>query len=227
VRREAYLKRLDGMTFGENPREGFFHENAFYHPDLRFRLNLPRGFEGQNTRQALWAVSPNGDAVFQLTLAEGSSPDQAAREFFGSQGIRTVDANRTSVNGLNAVVGTFDATSGQTPVRGVAGFVLLDDRIYRMVGYTGQSSWNRYSRSLDAAMQSFGPLRERWALDRQPNRIEVVVPRRDMTLAEFTKSFPSDVPDETIAIINQLQGGQTLKAGRQAKRIRSGDERRL
>jgi len=227
VRREAYLKRLDGMTFGENPREGFFHENAFYHPDLRFRLNLPRGFEGQNTRQALWAVSPNGDAVFQLTLAEGSSPDQAAREFFGGQGIRALDANRTSVNGLNAVVGTFDATSGQTPVRGVAGFVLLDDRIYRMVGYTGRSSWNRYSRSLDAAMQSFGPLRERWALDRQPNRIEVVVPRRDMTLAEFTKSYPSDVPEKTIAIINQLQRGQTLQSGRQAKRIRSGAERRL
>jgi predicted Zn-dependent protease len=44
VRREAYLKRLDGMTFGENPREGFFRENAFYHPDLRFRMELPQGF---------------------------------------------------------------------------------------------------------------------------------------------------------------------------------------
>jgi predicted Zn-dependent protease len=227
VRREAYLKRLDGMTFGENPREGFFHEKAFYHPDLRFRVELPRGFEGQNTRQALWAVSPSGDAVFQLTLAAGDSPDQAAREFFGSQGIQALDTNRTSVNGLNAVVGTFDATSGQSPVRGVAAFVLLDDRVYRMVGYTGQSAWSRYSRSFGEAMQSFGPLRERWALDRQPNRIEVVVPRRAMTLAEFTKQYPSEVPESTIAIINQLESGQTFEAGRQAKRVRSGAERRL
>ena len=79
VRREAYLDRLDGMTFGENPREGFFREGAFYHPDLRFRFVMPRGFKGQNTKQAVWAVSPNGDAVFQLTLAEGDSPDRAAR----------------------------------------------------------------------------------------------------------------------------------------------------
>ena len=225
VRREAYLERLDGMAFGENPREGFFRENAFYHPDLRFRLEMPRGFKGQNTKQAVWAVSPDGDAVFQLTLAEGDSPDRAAREFFGSQEIRTRDTDRTSVNGLPAIVGSFEATSGQTLVRGVATFVQLDHRVYRLVGYTGRADWDRYSRSFGAAMRSFGPLRERWALDVQPNRIEVVVPRSDMTLAQFMKRYPSTVPESTIAVINHLQPGDTFRAGRQAKRVTGGDRR--
>ncbi len=225
VRREAYLQRLEGMSFGENPREGFFREGAFYHPDLRFRFEMPRGFKGQNTKQAVWAVSPDGDAVFQLTLAEGGSPDGAAREFFGSQEIRTRDTDRTSVNGLPAIVGSFDATSGQTLVRGVAAFVALDDRVYRLVGYTGRADWNRYSRSFGAAMRSFGPLRERWALDMQPNRIDLVVPRSDMTLAQFMKRYPSTVPESTIAIINQLQPGDTFKAGRPAKRVTGGDRR--
>jgi predicted Zn-dependent protease len=227
VRREAYLERLDGMMFGENPREGFFREGAFYHPDLRFRYELPQGFKGQNTRQAVWAVSPNGDAAFQLTLEEGDSPDRAARAFFGRQEIRTLDAERTSVNGLNAVVGTFDAVSGQTPMRGLAAFVHLDQRVYRLIGYTGQRSWNRYGRSFGAALNSFGPLRERWALNVQPNRIDIVVPRRDMTLEQFMKAFPSDARPETIAIINQVGRGETFKAGRQAKRITSTEERRF
>ena len=225
VRREAYLKRLDGMTFGENPREGFFRENAFYHPELRFRIEMPRGFKGENTRQAVWAVSPNGDAVFQLTLAEGDSPDRAAREFFGGQEIRTLDTDRTSVNGLPAIVGTFEATSGQTLVQGVAAFVGLDGRVYRVVGYTGRADWSRYSRSFGNAMRSFGPLRERWALDTQPHRIEIVVPRSDLTLQQFTERYPSTVPDSTVAIINQLQAGDTFKAGRQAKRVTGGDRR--
>jgi predicted Zn-dependent protease len=225
VRREAYLERLDGMTFGENPREGFFREGAFYHPDLRFRFEMPRGFKGQNTKQAVWAVSPDGDAVFQLTLAEGSSPDGAARDFFGSQEIRTRETDRTSVNGLPAIVGTFDATSGRTLLRGLAAFVRLDDRVFRLIGYTGRADWNRYSRSFGAATRSFGPLRESWALDRQPNRIEVVVPRRNMTLAQFMKRYPSEVPEATIAIINQLQPGDTFEAGRQAKRVTAGDRR--
>ena len=41
VKRAEYLRRLDGMVFGDNPREGFFRENAFYHPDLRFEARLP------------------------------------------------------------------------------------------------------------------------------------------------------------------------------------------
>jgi predicted Zn-dependent protease len=222
VRREAYLKRLDGMTFGEDPREGFFRKGAFYHPDLRFRFELPRGFKGQNTKQAVWAVSPNGDAVFQLTLAEGDSPDRAAREFFGGQEIRTLDTDRTSVNGLPAVMGTFDATSGQTLVRGLAAFVRLEGRIYRLIGYTGKADWNRYSRSFGNAMTSFGPLRERWALDMLPRRVDIVVPGRDLTLAEFMERYPSTVPESTVAIINQLERGETLKAGRQAKRVTGG-----
>ena len=225
VRREAYIKRLDGMTFGENPREGFFRENAFYHPDLRFRLELPGGFKGENTKQAVWAVSPDGDAVFQLTLAEGRSPDEAAREFFGSQEIRAREGDRTTVNGLPAVVGTFDATSGQTPLRGVAAFVQLDDRLYRLVGYAGRDDWHRYSRSFGAAVRSFGPLRERWALDRQPHRIEVIVPPSDMTLAQFMARYPSTVPEATIALINQLQPGELFRGGRQAKRVAGGDRR--
>ena len=222
VRREAYLKRLDGMTFGENPREGFFREGAFYHPELRFRFELPRGFKGQNTRQAVWAVSPSGDAVLQLTLAEGDSPDRAARAFVGDQQIRPLDTDRTSVNGLPAIVVTFEATSGQALLRGVAAFVRLEDRIYRLVGYTGRDDWKRYSRSFGSSLSSFGPLRERWALDVQPRRVDVVVPRRDLTLAEFMERHPSTVPKSTIAIINQLDDGDTFKARRQAKRITGG-----
>jgi predicted Zn-dependent protease len=225
VRREAYLKRLDGMTFGPNPREGFFRDGAFYHPDLRFRYELPQGFEGQNTKQAVWAVSPDGDAVFQLTLAEGDSPDGPAREFFGSREIQALDTDRTTVNGLSAVVGTFEATQGQARLRGLAGFVALEGRVYRLVGYTGRTDWSRYSRSFGAALQSFGPLRERWALDVEPRRIEVVVPRQEMTLEQFTAAYPSTVEASTVALINQVQEGDTFKAGRQAKRVIGGEDR--
>jgi predicted Zn-dependent protease len=122
-------------------------------------------------------------------------------------------------------VGTFDATSGQTPLRGVAAFVQLDDRLYRLVGYAGRDDWHRYSRSFGAAVRSFGPLRERWALDRQPHRIEVVVPPSDMTLAQFMARYPSTVPEATIALINQLQPGELFRGGRQAKRVAGGDRR--
>ncbi|MGH7606743.1 MAG: M48 family metalloprotease, partial [Gemmatimonadales bacterium] len=44
VNRDAYARRLDGMMFGMNPREGFFKGGEFFHPDLRFQLSFPSGW---------------------------------------------------------------------------------------------------------------------------------------------------------------------------------------
>src|SRR5512134_1860794 len=77
VKRDAYLRHLDGMVFGDNPREGFFKGNAFYHPDLRFQLTFPRGFKTQNQRSAVAGVSERQDAIVTLTLGSGTSAEEA------------------------------------------------------------------------------------------------------------------------------------------------------
>jgi predicted Zn-dependent protease len=223
VERESYLRRLEGMTFGENPREGFFRDGAFYHPDLRFRLQVPRGFQTRNTKQAVLAASREGDAVFQLTLARDRSAEAAARAFFRDSGLRAVDARRTGLNGLQAVAGGFEGVSGQTRISGAAAFVEHEGRVFQLVGYAGAYDWPRYRTLLAGAIGSFSPLRERWALEAQPRRVSVVALDRDMTLAEFTRRYPSTVPDATIALVNQLEPGDTLAAGRLVKRVAGGE----
>jgi len=219
VQREGYLKRLDGLVFGDDPREGFFRDRTFYHPQMAFRFALPEGFEGHNTKQAVTAKSSGGDAAVELTLAKESSVDAAARAFFTE--VRG-DSRRRQVNGLGAVMGDFDVTSESTAVRGVAAFVGYQGKVFRLVGYTRASSFSRYRDALEDCVTSFAPLRERWALRVKPARVDLVVPDRDMTLAEFLEKYPSTAKPETIALINQLGAGEKLKAGRQAKRIVGG-----
>ncbi len=222
VNREGYLRRLEGVTFGEDPREGFFRGDAFYHPGLRFQLRVPRGFKAQNTKQAVVAASPEGDAVLRLTLARGTSAEQAARAFVDETKAQSEGFRRTSVNGLAATTGDFDAVSGQAQVSGRAAFVEHQGRVFQLVGYAGASDWRRYRTSLSDAISSFSPLREQWAIDVQPRRLALVTPDRDMSVAEFDRRYPSTVPEPTVALINQLQAGQTLKAGALAKRVTGG-----
>ena len=219
VERDAYLKRLEGLTFGENPREGFFRDGAFYHPDLRFRLQMPRGFQVRNTKQAVLAASREGDAVFQLTLASGRSADEAARAFFRDNSLQAVDARRTGLNGLSAVTGGFEGVSGQTRISGQAAFFEHEGRVYQLVAYAGAYDWTRYRSLLSSALASFGPLRERWALEAQPRRVTLVALDRDTTLAEFTSRYPSTVPDATVALLNHVEPGGILPAGQLAKRV--------
>src|SRR5690606_5762319 len=72
VGEDEYLLRLDGMPYGDNPRNGYFEGTRFIHPDMRFQLVFPQGWMTQNTAQAVIAASPNQDAIIQVTLASGA-----------------------------------------------------------------------------------------------------------------------------------------------------------
>ena len=69
VNRDPYLKVIDGIVFGVNPRQGFFEGARFNHPDLRFRIDFPAGWQTQNTAEAVLAGSPGNDAI-----SAGSQP---------------------------------------------------------------------------------------------------------------------------------------------------------
>src|SRR5881296_2719697 len=56
VNRDSYVQRLDGLVYGENPRDGYFKGAQFFHPDLRFRLSFPEGWSTSNGKQAVVAV---------------------------------------------------------------------------------------------------------------------------------------------------------------------------
>lgn len=221
VERDTYLRRLDGLTYGEDPREGFLREGTFYHPGLRFTMRMPAGFKTQNTRQAVVAASPQGDAAVQLSLAKGRSAEQAANALFGQAGVQPT-LQRELVNGLPAVTGTFRAAADQTAVDGVAAFVEMDGHVYQLLGYAASSGWSRYQTALSSAVRSFGPLREGWALEVQPRRLKLVALERDLSVAEFARRHPSTVPVDTVALLNQVDPAGTLKAGQLAKQVVGG-----
>lgn len=85
--RTELLNHIDGLVYGENPRQGFFRENLFLHPDLRFQLRFPDGWKTQNATEAVVAVSPRQDAIIQLSFADGDA-STAARQFFAQQAFR-------------------------------------------------------------------------------------------------------------------------------------------
>jgi predicted Zn-dependent protease len=213
VAREEYLSHLDGMVFGENPREGFFVQSAFYHPELRFTLVYPQGWKTENQRQAVGAVSPGQDALVVLSMARGTSADQAAREFFNQQGVQPAGAQREEIGGMPAVVGSFEAVSNQTMIAGRAAFVEHEGKVFRILGYTPQARWRTYSGVVDRTIASFRRLTDRRYLDVEPRRIDIVdlaQPTPVSALAARGATVSADV----LALINGVPAGGTVPAGR-------------
>ena len=207
-RREAYLRQIDGIVFGPNPREGFFRSNVYYHPDMAFRIELPRGFQGQNQKQAVGGISPNQDAVVVVTLTGRGSPDAASREFFAQQGVRMGREWRGDLRGLDSVAHEFAAASGQVPVRGLAAFVEHGGRVFQLLGYTTSAGWSRYGETLAESIASFERLTDRRMLNVQPLRLKVVPASPLTDTDDLARRAPVD--RTTIALINGADTGARM-----------------
>jgi predicted Zn-dependent protease len=222
VNRDGYLRRLDGMVFGENPRLGYFQGGVFYHPDLAFRLDFPNGWKTQNGTQAVVAGSPQNDAIIALTLAGQASPAEAAREFFAEQGIQARSTSTNSINGLRAVTSIFTADTQDGLLQGRVSFISYSGTTYRIMGYTPASVYGTYGTIFRRSIESFQRLTDRAALDVRPARVSIVrVPSR-MTLEQFNRRFPSTIPLAQLALINGVEETTTLGAGQLVKRVAGG-----
>ncbi len=219
VRDEEYLQRIDGMMFGMDPAQGFFVEGRFVHPELRFQFRFPEGWATQNAPTAVLAQSPEQDAVMQITLGEGATPEEAANAFFGQEGIERLGARSTRVNGLRAVQGTFRVTTQQATLDGQVLFVKHGDLVYRFMGYTPTSRMGTYAVTFERSLASFAPMdEERW-INLEAKNLEIVRVPNEMTAERFFMRFPSTVSLETVRLINGWDEGHVIPAGTQAKRV--------
>lgn len=216
VGRESYLRRLQGMVFGKNPRDGYSVDNVFYHPEMAFRMTFPDGWKIVNQRQAVGGISPEEDALVVLTVAREKTPSEAARAFFEPENIQPGGRWRDSFYNFNA------STSDGAAIRGVVGFVQHHGVVFQLVAYTSGEDFATYGNQMRRSLASFGELRDRRHLEVQPARVEIVSVPRTMPLDEFLGLFPSDADASTIALINGIGEDRTLEKGRLMKRIVGG-----
>jgi predicted Zn-dependent protease len=222
VRGAEYLRQVDGLVYGEDPRQGFFSDGRFLHPDLRFQFAFPRGWTGQNLKHAVLGTSGRQDAALQLTIVRGA-PESASREFGEKQGIGLAQASRDTINGLQAVVARFEAQTDSGVLGGVGGWISHDGRTYQVLTYTSATGLAAYADAFRQVIESFGPLRDRAALAVQPKRLDIVTVQERQTLGEFNRRMPSAVNMDELAVINELAGPSAiLTPGTLAKRVVGG-----
>jgi len=219
VNQDSYLSRIDGVVFGQNPREGFFRDNHFFHPDLEFEFEFPSGWQTVNQKEAVAAVSSNQDALLQITLAQGTSSEKAAKEFFGQQGLQSERLETGNLNGLPAVSATFRVQTEQGVLKGKAAFVEYKGRTYQLLGYTTEQLWAKYQNIIVGSMGTFRRLTDSKILQMQPMHLKIITVRKSSTLGELAKQEGSPVQLETLAIINQIETNAGFKIGDRVKMV--------
>jgi len=217
VKREEFLRHLDGMTYSENPREGFFEGRRFYHPDMAFQLDFPDGWQTSNSKQAVQAGSPEGDAMMGLALAEGATPAAAMNTFLAQEGMEAGQRSSAAVNRIPAATADFRFTTPDGVLQGRVTFLDHGGTILRFLGFGPTEAWPKRQAVVRNSLESFRVLSDRSILDVQPARLRVTTVPRAMDLISFLNREGAADRADDVRLLNRIQGNPTLPAGRVLK----------
>lgn len=226
VAARAFVSRLDGVVYGEDPRQGYFEGEAFYHPGLAFQLRFPAGWKYQNSRSSVAAQEPNKAAVMQLTLenAGNLTPAQYFANLQSTGKIGGHDGTSETIGGFSAWVGRLSVPreDGTSAVLLAAGIRRTADQFYRMLGQSAASS-DANAAAIFSSARSFRALTDAGKLAATPHRVRVVSAPSAGTFQSIVNGFGTPgAPIEDLAILNNAEVDGDVRPGEQLKIVTAG-----
>jgi predicted Zn-dependent protease len=220
--RERFLAAIDGMTFGDDPRQGIVDGRQFRHPGLRLKFTAPQGYTIENGASAVTVSGSGGQAQFGTGRLTGGLDAYVGSIFRGLAGdggqISLPAVQTTTINGLPAAYASTRArtSSGQVDLAVVA-YRWSADTAYHFVTIT-------------AAGAGIGPFREtigslsRMSADEAAQvrgRIVRVVSvgRGDTPRSLAARMAYPDFQLDRFLTLNGLDAGSALVPGQKVKLI--------
>jgi predicted Zn-dependent protease len=206
VNRDQYLKQIDGLVFGEDPRQGYVESNIFYHPELRFQFPVPAGWKVNNTASQVQMINQEQNAVILFSMAPEKTPSAAAQAFIGESKAAVLKSESAKVNGMTAHRLISDVTTEQGVIRVMSYFIQKGQTVYVFLGYTEQSRFGGYSSVFEQTMGRFDNLTDSGKINVQAERLTVKRTTTQGSLRQALQKFGGPEKKlESLAIVNGMK----------------------
>ncbi|HEX9957814.1 MAG TPA: M48 family metalloprotease [Fibrella sp.] len=226
VNRESYLRLIDGLMFGEDPKQGFVENNMFYHPELKFQFPVPAGWQHQNSPSQFQMGPKDGKSSMILMLAKGNSLEEAAQTMTKELGLKVLENGKTTVNGNPALVVISQQQQqqqqGQQQQQQTAANTLqvgtyliqYNNAIYAIHGLSSAADFQRAFPTIRTVAEGFRSLTDPDKLNRKPDRVYVRQAPRAGTFRDVMTAMgmPSSRIDE-LGVVNSLKADEQVEKG--------------
>jgi predicted Zn-dependent protease len=216
--RDQFLAAIDGMLYGDDPREGVINGQTFRHPGLRVAFSAPAGFALANSSKAVSITGPAGQAQFSTAPYRGNLPEyvQTVFESLGGGTSPAAQIRRASVNGLDAAFATVRASTGrQTVDATVFAYELTPSTAYHFVLVTRAGEGIGPFAPL---VDSFHRMSANDAAQVRARVVNVLTVRPGDTPERLAQAMAyDDLRLERFLVLNGLRPGTPLRAGDKVK----------
>ncbi len=211
VNRDSYLRMIDGIVYGEDPRQGYVDDHVFYHPTMRFQFPVPAEWQVVNMPSQVQMAPKNGKAAIIFTLATESSLAEATQAAIAKDSLKVISRRNTRINGNDAVELSADLNE---KVRLMMTLINYNGVIYKFAGLAGTLDFNTYKPQFTKTFNGFKSLSDPARINVKPERIRIKTVQKDQTLEEALRGFgmPAQRLQE-LAIINGMQLNDGVSKG--------------
>lgn len=217
--RDTFMRRIDGLLYGDDPEQGVVEGRDFIHPELRMRFTAPQGFYMVNGTRA---VSINGDAGrSQMTTGPfDGNLESYVRSVFTALGgdqqqLAPQNMQRANVNGLPVVFGGARVNNGQSEVDvTVFAYDFGNGQAFHFQSITpaGQAA------TFNEMYNSMRRISASEAAQVVPREIDIVTAGRSDTVQTLSRRMAySDAQEQRFRVLNGLFGDAQVVPGHQYK----------
>ena len=220
--RDTFLRAIDGIGYGDDPKQGVVEGAKFTHPDLRLAFEAPSGFYMVNGTRSVSISGQSGKGEFTGAAYDGNL-DSYVRAAFGrlagqgQQSIAPDSVERVTVNGLPAAYGIarVQTSSGQVDVV-VFAYEFSRSQAFHFLTIAQAGNARVFN-------PMYGSIRRITASEAgavRPRKLALVTVRAGDTVQTLAARMAyADAQLERFLVLNALTANSTVSAGQRVKII--------
>lgn len=214
--RDAYLKVMNGMYFGDSPDQGVIRNNALLHEKLGIAVQFPQGWRVRNQPDRVTAVHPQGTALVELKPGPKNTPPMDTLR----QGLKFDQGARFESGNVNGHPAAFAAGALQgKPV--LAAAINHNGNPYLIAALARDAdAYSRHRNEMKAAINSFHTITREERQKARPYVIHVIQAQAGMSMAQLAAQSPLGKSAEAqLRLMNDLYPAGEPRPGQMIKTI--------
>ncbi|MCC3861581.1 M48 family metalloprotease [Pseudemcibacter aquimaris] len=224
---EVYFNIIDGMRFGDDPKQGIIDGKEFKHPSMKFKFTVPDNYILQNSSQVVMArgtgTAEGAVIIFAGANMNGKSVRDHASELWQKYKIENAmqSLQDLDINGMAAATGyTTMSMNNQNYIVRLIAIQHSGNNGYHFLMLTPQSKYNSLSESLQRTSYTFNKLSDQEAAAIKGRKIRVIRAASGDSINSLSSRMAFDkYQKERFMAMNGLNDNSMIRAGQRLKLV--------
>ena len=206
-----------GLHLQDDPEQGIFDGQKFYHPGLRFSMTFPEKWRTVNSPTAVGATNKKQDAMVVMGVPdEGGKHVQYGKKFLekaSKSKIQILESGESKFKNLNSFEIKFITGSEKNPTKGHMIWFTYQNLTFQLAGM-----WQGANKdTVDAALQSFSGVTTDELKKLRVLTLSLEKAKQGESIEDFSKRTGNAWRKDFFSVVNDLGDQSSLNEGQELK----------